>query len=245
MKGISEYIKRSTDEYSSREDVEWSNFWYDYANDSKKKRILLVGDSTARRIRSTFSQSYGIAVDLLGTSAGLHDILFKSQLEAFFVSNKYSYDAIYVQLGTHGIITDLGAEIKKEDDYIFKEDYKGLVDFLLQYTNRIILLSIFESVLVPGKQIKNASLNAIMKKIVRMIMPMRKNHYDSKVNEITIRRNKIIAEIAKEYKLIYFDINRITKDADYRHIDNIHFVKSANKFISKNYASLIEDLIFD
>lgn len=243
MKRISEYIKRSVDEFSGREDIEWANFWYDYANDSEKKRILLVGDSTARMVRSTFSQKYGIAVDLLGTSAGLHDVLLKSQIEAFFASNKYLYEAIFVQVGHHGIITDSGEEIRKEEDFVFEEDYKGLVDYLSQYTSRIILLSIFESVLVPDRQIKNVWLGEIMRKITRIIMPFKKNRYDFSANEITIRRNKIIERIAEEYKVVYVDINQIMKKAGYRHIDHIHFVKSANKFICKNYAEFIEDII--
>lgn len=38
MLTINHYIKNTTDKYISRENIEWSNFWYDYANSSEKKK---------------------------------------------------------------------------------------------------------------------------------------------------------------------------------------------------------------
>lgn len=108
MLTINQYIKETTDEYISRENTEWANFWYDCACDSTKKRILMIGDSTVRMIRSTFSEVYGIAVDMIGSSSNLHDVLFKAQIDAFFASKKYSYDAVFIQLGHHFRKNDSG-----------------------------------------------------------------------------------------------------------------------------------------
>lgn len=43
----------------------------------------MIGDSTIRMIRSTFSEIYGIAVDMIGSSSNLHNIFFKAQIDAF------------------------------------------------------------------------------------------------------------------------------------------------------------------
>lgn len=159
MRTINQYIKRTTDEPIAREDTEWANFWYDYARDSSKKRILMIGDSTTRMVRSTFSEIYGIAVDMIGSSSNLHDILFKAQIDAFFASKCYLYDAIFIQLGHHFKKNDCGGGVEEEDYAAFKEDYSNLIDYMHQYTDNIILLSIFDSVTVaPHNKIKNKYL---------------------------------------------------------------------------------------
>ena len=125
MRGIDQYIKNIVDEPDCREEVEWSNFWYDYAENETKKRVLLIGDSTVRMIRGTLSSRYGIAVDMLGSSAGMHDILFISQINAFFSSVKYSYDVVFIQLGHHSRKGKLGGggNLVEEDYITFEADY--------------------------------------------------------------------------------------------------------------------------
>lgn len=108
MLTIDQYIKKTTDRYASREKIEWANFWYDYANDNEKRRILMIGDSTVRMVRSTFSEVHKVAVDMIGSSSNLHDVLFRAQINAFFASGEYSYDAIFIQLGHHFRKNDFG-----------------------------------------------------------------------------------------------------------------------------------------
>lgn len=81
---IEKCIKNKSSFLTEREDIEWPNFWIDRANDNSSKRILLIGDSTSRMIRSTFSKISGSPVDLLATSSALHDELFINQINAFF-----------------------------------------------------------------------------------------------------------------------------------------------------------------
>ena len=82
-----------------REDTEWVNYWYDKAKEDDPDRLLMIGDSTARMIRSTFSSVYGHPVDLFGTSAGFQNPMFWKQLESFW--DVYTYKAAYVQIGIH------------------------------------------------------------------------------------------------------------------------------------------------
>ena len=95
-----ELLPTHTGELNEREEIEWSNFWIDEANKENKDRILIIGDSTARMIRSTLAKMSNRPVDLFATSSGLHDSLFVNQIDCFFKS-EYQYDTIIVQLGHH------------------------------------------------------------------------------------------------------------------------------------------------
>ena len=61
----------TVDRESYREQIEWCNFWYDNAVNSDAKRILIIGDSTARMVRSTLSKLLGRPVDLFATSSSI------------------------------------------------------------------------------------------------------------------------------------------------------------------------------
>lgn len=111
---IEKYIKNRSSCLTEREDIEWSNFWIDRANVNSSKRILLIGDSTSRIIRSTFSKILGCPVDLFATSSALHDELFINQINAFFNQSKYKYETIFVQLGHHAVYNKMGEIMKKK-----------------------------------------------------------------------------------------------------------------------------------
>lgn len=97
----SEIVRNNRTELSEREDLEWINFWWDHANSTGEKRILLIGDSTARMVRSTLGKILNQPVDLFATSSGLHDSLFINQVDCFYNAIEYKYDCIFVQLGHH------------------------------------------------------------------------------------------------------------------------------------------------
>ena len=118
-----EYLKTTHDNLKGREELEWSNTWIEKANENICNRILLIGDSTARMVRKTFSQLTGRPVDLIAHSGGLHDILFVRQVEAFFTSSKYKYSTIYIQLGHHSWWNENGNDYTDEDFECFKNDY--------------------------------------------------------------------------------------------------------------------------
>lgn len=114
----------------------------------------------------------------------------------------------------------------------------------MQYTNHIILLSIFESVIAPRHDyVRNKHLLKLMERVDKLMMLLRKPQYDDSVNEIISRRNEIIKQVAHEKKLVFCDINEIMKSTHYKRIDHIHFQKSARKFICQKYADCIENLL--
>lgn len=96
MKQFRKFIENISNIYSYREGCEWSNFLFDRATDEKSKRYLIIGNSTARMVRSTFAKLMQAPVDMLGTSSAIDDELFVNQIDAFFNNSLYRYDAIFV-----------------------------------------------------------------------------------------------------------------------------------------------------
>ncbi len=237
-------LENTHDLIPARERLEWSNFWYDDTNKEKEHRILLVGDSTARMVRSRFAEKTGYPVDLLGTSSGLHDILLAKQMDIFFASNCYQYDAIFVQLGHHSRIGESGEPYTAEDYRRFETDYTVLIDYLSQFSKRIILLSIFYSV-IPYRY---RSKLRVFKYFERELRRKRAEEYDESVNAVKKGKNEIIGAIAQKKGLPYFDVNaymmNLAKDRKTvcLHTDHVHFEEKAKDVIVEEYCKLLDFL---
>lgn len=221
------YIGKKTSNLTEREDIEWANFWIDRANTDSSDRILLIGDSTSRIIRSTFSRLADRPVDLLATSSSLHDELFINQVNAFFMQTKYTYKAIFVQLGHHAVY-DVGGHDYQETDYkIFEEEYSLFVDYLKQYTSNVIL----ETVLLTVKPYKHFSMFLRKFRV--------KETLDEEANYVKVRKNQIIQKIAVEKNTAFCDMCNIMLKEKFVHIDHIHYEKAAFPVIVKNLMKFI------
>ena len=243
MKGLSEYVSSVYDGTMGRESIEWANIWYSEANlPTSKDRILLIGDSTARMIRSTFQRMIGKPVDMLGTSCSLHDILFLKQLDALFASKYYHYSHIFIQMGHHSIRGESGL-LYGEGDYIrFHQDYVALINFLSHYCKNIILLTCFLNV-SPLPPRLNSTISSIPILLYRKVFGEK---IDYSWSDVVIRKNKIIEEIAKLLDLQFCDIDGIMRAKcdgmfpKYIHNDHIHyFGRRAKTAIAREYAKLL------
>lgn len=242
MKSFLDFVS-PYDGLQGRESIEWSNFWYSQSNSApQSSRILLIGDSTARMIRSTFERYQRCPVDMIGSSCGLHDILFIRQIDAFFASSEYRYSAIYIQMGHHSIRGE-GGKPYQDDDYLrYKEDYIGLINYLRQYTDNIILLTSFLNVTpIPDKF--SSALRSLPILLYRKIFGEK---IDYSWSNAVIRKNEIVEEIAHEEHLKFCDIDGIMRSKckgmfpRYIHKDHIHYVGSgAETAIVKEYAKYL------
>lgn len=242
----SEMIGVTHDSINGREKTEWSNFWYDQANKESQERILLIGDSTVRMIRSTFAREIGCPVDMLGTSSGLHDILFAKQMDIFFTSDCYKYTTIFIQLGHHSRIYDKGNRYEEKDYIRFYEDMCILINYLKQFCERIILLSIFYDV-IPDNVIENSKVN-ILKKTYMWIKRFKNEEFNDDINIIKKEKNSILERIGKECNIPYLDINAfmlnlgLKRKTRFLHVDHIHFEDKAKTVIVEQYKKvLLED----
>ena len=174
------FIEIPYNNLSGREELEWSNVWIDSANAKNSKRILLIGDSTVRMIRSTFAKKVKCPVDMIGSSSRLDDILFINLIDSFFDDSLYKYDCIFLQLGHHGRTNRKGGKFNEDDLNQFENGLKALIFFLQQFSNNIIVESIFDSV------ITNNILNKLQKKLPFINNLLRfvsyKEVYDNNIN---------------------------------------------------------------
>ena len=231
----SDVVRYNRTELAEREDIEWSNFWWDRANEHPNHRILLMGDSTARMIRSTLAEMSGKPVDLFGTSSALHDSLFINQMDCFFKSTEYQYDLAFVQFGHHAELGFGGGFYKDEDWKVFEEEFRVFLQYLSQNVQRIVVESIFYTV-IPTKFIGGEMVQKISRKLLRP-----KEVFDEVTNERKRIKNEKMFQIAEEMGIQTLDINQymLTEGAQFRHKDHIHYEDSARKFICRKMMEII------
>ena len=220
------------DKESYREQTEWCNFWYDNAINSKTERILIIGDSTARMVRSTLAKLLGKPVDLFATSSSIDDILFVRQLNSFFCGYFTKYSTIFVQVGHHGRIGKNGKEYAYEDYVKYRSDLIDLIEFLKQFSNNIVIETIFDAVNPKG------IICFYLCKIGLV-----KEKYDDEINSVTRRKNEIIAQLIQSgimTDIAFLDINTIIKSHHFIRTDHIHFEKKAKLFIAKQMQKFVK-----
>ena len=213
---------KSVNKYSYREPVEWSNFWYDNANDGEIERILIIGDSTARMVRSTLAKQSHMPVDLFATSSPIDDILFVTQVNAFFCGAFRRYSTIFLQVGHHGRMGKEGGQYSDTDYAKFRLDLIALITFLQQFTDNIVLETIFDSVK------KKRWLKYILCKY-----GFAKEEFDDVINNVTRHKNEIIVSVAQSgnMRVSLLDINEVIKKYNFIRTDHIHFEAKAKGVI--------------
>lgn len=240
------YIKDFHDNLTGRESIEWSTSWIDKANVSdsgKNGRVLFIGDSTLRAVRGTFANITDLPVDCIGSSSGLHDLLFAKQMDAFLCSEKYRYSAIFIQTGYHSLINDNGNSYEETDYVRFRTDFEAYLDYLSQFCTNIILLSAFYAVKPPAAY--EAAKSEKLKTIMRFFIRFRGETWDAASNLVIGRKNDIISKIADKRGLRYFDINKYmigrTKKFSTRivHTDVIHYETRSIAVIAEEYRKLL------
>ena len=236
-------FSKTFDSIYGREKIEWSNFWYSQANHlDNRRRILLIGDSTVRMVRSTFEKAIQCPVDMLGSSSALNDILFKSQIEAFFVSSSYRYTDVFIQMGHHSV-RNVNGDYYTEDDFCtYKNNLWELIEYVKSFyvmeDVNIVLLSIFYSVMPIPKNLRRSSL-------VRFVVLWKKifgEVWNEKRNEIVEKKNDIMSQLAKEKDIAFCDINKImiSKGRSFVHKDHIHYEDKAKPFIVNEYIKFLK-----
>lgn len=190
-----------------REGIEWLNYWIENAQEEKKNRILILGDSVARGYRPVFNriaQKKDFAVDLLAMSYSIFDPLLLKEILHFMGNIGYEYFYIIFNLGAHH-----GYALQVKNNEALQELYFQKLDEILcplsRMTNNIITLS--------GT-------------------PERIG--DSNANNDEIRcRNKILESISKQYGYKYLDVYSQLCDNDkFPLIDLFHYMDNGYEYIA-------------
>lgn len=202
----------------NREKVEWTNCWWSEAN-KITKRILLVGDSVTRSVRSCLERyMFGqYAVDLFATSFSIMDSLFWKHLRCFMDTAEYAYSCIIVQCGVqHGLFQDCVGTQKDKDD--FKLKYIELLDFLNKYCPNIICMT------------NNA----------RMQEP-EWTMTDCGLDEEILCRNNIIKDVGKQFGVKIFEFYNIVHSGKHRYVDHVHLEKKAYIYVAAKLAVFLKN----
>lgn len=100
---MSESFTYETEEKQVLETYEWDNIWWEHADDTKKDRILIIGDSISCGYRNIINKklSGSLYVDGIGTSKNLANDSFIALIEYVF-SQKENYKIVQFNNGLHG-----------------------------------------------------------------------------------------------------------------------------------------------
>jgi len=154
-----------------REKYEWSNIWWDHADDISLKRVLLIGDSISVGYTQTvINQLQGAAhVDRLANSRGVNDPALVKEIT--YMLGEYRYAAIHFNNGLHGFHIP---------DDVYACCIRQLVQILMQYGQGAGLVWASSTpVTVPGDP----------------------STLDEEKNTIVLRRNALAADIMQDYDI--------------------------------------------
>jgi lysophospholipase L1-like esterase len=178
----------------NREQVEWSNFYWDNANTDALPRVLLIGDSISVGYRPFVEEQLKgkYNVDLFATSKGIIDKSYEKELR--YVLSEYKYEVIHFNNGLHGWhITD--------EDY--KDGIAHLVALLKALSNDAKLIW------ATSTPITEAHDN---------------NMLDEANNSIVIRRNMVAQEVINKEKIKINDLyNLVLGKGEIRRQDKYHY----------------------
>ncbi len=196
----------------NRENIEWTNTWIENALDTDNERILLIGGSTAREIRSRLSKVLKKTIDFIGTSSLYEDPCFYNVFDSFFSNNVYKYSLIIINLGAHG--TYLHSSIDKIHSKRFKNSFEKFIQYCIKKCPNIAILFV-----APQVYDDNTS------------------EYNEEMNHEICHRNKIYKEVAKKYSLKTIDVySYIISNRDiFEYRDHVHFANEESQMALANY----------
>ncbi|SHF10545.1 hypothetical protein SAMN05444349_11184 [Bacteroides faecichinchillae] len=217
-----------------KEVTEWSNFWYDHANEKVNERILLVDDSIARQIRRSLSETLERPCDLFASSAALRDAMYWDQWECFFKNGLYKYDVIFVWIGNHSRISEDGQSFFTDYDYSrFRKDFTFLLCQCMLRSSKVFVLSTLH-------MYKTRKYNPYIERVRRKLCIKPKEILIDIENRIVEGKNFIMREIASEKGVCFYDIDKQLMNSKFWHTDFIHYIPESNKFVCELLRGLLQ-----
>lgn len=192
----------SFEPFRDRENVEWTNTWIESCTEPDKPRILIVGDSVTREIRSEMSKMFPqYAFDFIGSSSSFEDPCFYNILEAFFSNNLYHYQTILCNIGAkHCWYLNTDGNAEHAERYI--DAFGRFVKYLQQKCSNILLLTT-----MPNK-IKTDPTT-----------------WDEVKNIEIQKRNAIQTQVFAQQKLPIADLYSLVMQKQYEYKDHCHFLQ--------------------
>ena len=218
---------------SGRENTEWANFWYDYANKAFSQRCLMIGDSTGRQIRRSLSDSINMPVDFFGSSASLRDVFFWNQLDAFIKDSIYNkYNVAIIWIGNHSRISLSGGQFEEQDYARFAENFEKLLQYVQRICPNLIVLGSFNIVHSTG-------LHDLVHRLLHNLHIQIHSKINTEETKIVEAKNEIMRNVCTHYDTPFMDMNKMMSYTRFNRTDHIYFHNVSNKY----QATIIRDFI--
>ena len=204
-------------QFASGESVEWLNYWFDYGNQSREDRILLIGDSVSREYRSSLGKLIGKPIDFFATSSSINDELFWKELDMFFSIKEYRQKKVHIMIGCHEI--EVRGAKREVSIPQFEKNYDRLITIVKQHISDITIATY--------------SYFADAKDITKI---------DEKANEQIMKINEAIIRIANKHKLPINDMFALTygNQIVYKHRDAVHYQPEVQTLLAKQVAKAMK-----
>lgn len=108
------------EEIEWRERIEWSNIWWEKANDASQKRIALLGDSVTREFRNKLNARLTgrYVVDICASSSQITDSLLWKEYKFFLIAVSGNITRFsYIPEGSTGM-KDSAVQIRNTVNYL-------------------------------------------------------------------------------------------------------------------------------
>lgn len=198
------------------EDKEWTNLWWDDAENHDLPRIYLVGDSITNGYHDKVIDELGqeARITMMATSKSVDNPNFIPEMDHVYRQNGYQYNLVHFNNGLHGW---------HMDDTVFENSYEKTLNHMLETYNTKIAVVLC----TPTSLCDN-------------IMVIDEN----RVKTIR-RRNEIIQKLADKYGLAVDDLfTPMYPHPEYHVPDGVHFTQDAQRIQAKLVADFIRKQIF-
>ena len=211
-------------DYKNREEMEWTNGWWDKGADIHTRRWVLIGDSIMRRIRSELQKRLRpmeISLDFFAQSFSVRDPQSIRYLEQCFSLHEYQHELAVLNFGGHhGIDTTVGDEQEYRD---FRTGFEKVLFLTRAHCPHVVLATFTHHVL--------STLD-------------KDNEEENRILRI---RNQVLKDLSREYSLPCIDFYTYMRNEGkrFQHEDRIHFVSASNSFVAEYFFQRIQAMDFD
>lgn len=197
-----------------RNNCEWSNFWWEDANDHKKPRVLLVGDSIAVGYRPFVYARLGewACVDMYASSRAICDPAYMKEIR--YSLSEYTYRAVHFNNGLHG-------------DYVTAGEYRRQLETVVNLIrNRQPDAGIVLALSTPVTKIGNTAV------------------FDEEKNVVICKRNSIVTDVAHQYGLIINDLYELMRGkSEVRLNDGYHYKPEGQRIQADKVAAIVAEIL--
>jgi len=197
------------------ERIEWTQTWFEDAEPTDKKRVLLIGDSISVGYRSMVHKYLEGAwyVTAYSTSKALDNPWFMEEIALTAKQVGYTYDHVHFNNGLHG--WHLSAEQ-------YRENYEKAILELRE--------------LFPQAKLSLVTSTSTCK-TEDGVLVLRED------NKTVLERNAIVTELAAKYNLPVDDLYTVSAaDNNYHCGDGVHFTSDGYDVLAKQIAGFLKSL---